>query len=468
MNKKILIVDDEPSIREFFQILFSRMSDENQAFEVTVAESGEKAFRLLKQKSFDMVISDMKMSGMSGLQLLEKTKALYSNTVFILITAFDTTQTAVQAMKMGAYDYISKPFNVEKIKHVVFSALELKEQSKKNEHNTEEMDGFLVGRSLSLQKIFKDIQHLAFSSSNILITGESGTGKEMVARLAHNQSALKDQPFVAVNCGAIPDTLIESEMFGHKKGSFTGAVTDKKGFFDLAEGGTLFLDEIGELPLMVQPKLLRALQEKTIRPVGAVKDRKVKVRLITATNRELEKMVALNQFREDLFYRLNVIRINIPPLRERREDISFFVQHFLQKHKKKLKLSIKTISEKAISLLEKYHWPGNVRELENLMERVMILSEGDRIEDSDILSALKEKTLKPSIAPTELNVSLPDEGLDLTALMDGLEKSLLQKALKKTDGAKTSAAHLLKLSLRSFRYRLQKHHLLDEEWANNI
>ncbi len=464
MSKKILIVDDEPSIREFFQILFSRLS-EDQAFEVTVAENGDKAFQLLKQKSFDMVISDMKMPGMSGLQLLEKAKPLHADMVFILITAFDTTQTAVQAMKMGAYDYISKPFNVEEIKRVVFSALKLQKTNKedKKHHDT---GGFLVGRSQAMQKIVKDIQHLSHSSSNILITGESGTGKEMVARLAHSQSALKDQPFVAVNCGAIPETLIESEMFGHKKGSFTGAVADKKGFFELAEGGTLFLDEIGELPLMVQPKLLRALQEKTIRMVGAMADKKVEVRLITATNRKLEKMVALKQFREDLFYRLNVIRINIPPLRERKEDISFFVQHFLQKHKKKLKLDTKTISEKAISLLEEYHWPGNVRELENLMERVMILSERKKIEDEDILSALKEKTLKPSIAPSELNVALPEKGLDLPLLMDGLEKSLLQKALQRTGGAKTPAANLLRLSLRAFRYRLRKHHL-DEELSDD-
>ena len=472
MNKKILVVDDEPSIREFFQIFFKRIAEEGTdtganpsatqpyRFEVALAENGEKAWYLLQKKSFDMVISDLKLPGLSGLELLQKTKSLKPDIIFMLVTAFDTTQTAVQAMKMGAYDYISKPFNVQAIKQSVFSAFDLKKQGASKDSD---LSGFLASPSLPMKKIFKDIQQIAGSSSNILITGESGTGKEVVARLAHAQSVLKHKPFVAVNCGAIPDTLIESEMFGHKKGSFTGAVADKKGFFEMAEGGALFLDEIGELPLMVQPKLLRALQEKTIRPVGGMTDKKVKVRLITATNRDLEKMVAEQQFREDLFYRLNVIRIRVPPLRERTEDIPFFTHHFLKKQSQKLNRPVKPISEEALAVLQKHPWPGNVRQLENLMERVMILSEKETISKADILSVLGRVSQPLTSNNLELKVSLPVGGLDMTALIDGLEKSLLQQALQKTEGAKKPAADLLKLSLRAFRYRLQKHNLAEPE-----
>ena len=489
MNKKVLIVDDEPSIREFFQILFNRMSEEGAlssprsgleprsaeqgvgqpyppqlgVFEVVLAEDGEKALKLLQKKSFDIVISDLKMPGLSGLELLQKAKKLHPDMVFILITAFDTTQTAVRAMKMGAYDYISKPFNVKEIRRVVFSAFNMKKQEGGEPEDTG-LSGFLLGESVAMQKVFKEIQQVAPSSSNILITGDSGTGKEMVARLVHSQSTVKNRPFVAVNCGAIPDTLIESEMFGHKKGSFTGAVVDKKGFFEIAEGGILFLDEIGELPLTVQPKLLRALQEKTIRPVGGIADKKVEVRLITATNRDLEHMVSERNFREDLFYRLNVIRIRVPPLRERKEDIPFFVQYFLKKQSQKLNRPVKQVSQEALVILKEYAWPGNVRQLENLMERVMILSEGEEIRGKDILSILGQNRLSPTKIDLNLfKISLPAGGLDMIALMDRLEKSLLEQALQKTEGAKKPAADLLKLSLRTFRYRLQKYNL--DHWS---
>ena len=453
------MVDDEPSIREFFQILFNRMfeaGDLPAETKVIVAEDGEKALHLLQKKSFDMVISDLKMPGLSGIELLQKAKALQPDMVFILITAFDTTQTAVKAMKLGAYDYISKPFNVAKIKQTVLSAFNLMKNQKVKAEDSQHL---FVGKSVAMQKIFKDIQQIADSASNVLITGESGTGKEVVAHLVHRQSALKHKAFVAVNCGAIPDTLIESEMFGHKKGSFTGAVADKKGFFEMAEGGTLFLDEIGELALMVQPKLLRALQEKTIRPVGGMADKKIEVRLITATNRDLEQMVSEQDFREDLFYRLNVIRIRIPPLRERKEDIPFLVQNFLKRQSQKLDCPMKKISAEAIAILQKHSWPGNVRQLENLIERLMILSEGDKIGVEDILSVLGQGLPVARPHDLSLKVSLPDGGLDIIALIDGLEKSLLQQALYKTEGAKKPAADLLKLSLRTFRYRLQKYNL---------
>ncbi len=466
MNKKILVVDDEQSIREFFQILLKRMSSESDySFEVVSAEDGRKALALIEKQSFDMVISDLKMPYMSGLELLKKIKPVQPNLVFILITAFDTSETAVSAMKMGAYDYIPKPFNVDEIKLTILSALKLKNLELENQQLKKELDQersslSFIKQSPAMKKIFEDIHKISHSTSNILITGESGSGKEVIARSVHQNSALSSRPFIAVNCGAIPDTLIESEMFGHKKGSFTGAVMDKKGFFELADGGTLFLDEIGELPLTVQPKLLRALQEKVIRMVGGTTSKKVDVRLISATNRDLEKMVRTNDFREDLFYRLNVVRIHIPPLRERKEDIPLFVEHFLNRYSRKLNCPVKTVSNEVMQMLKGYSYPGNVRELENLMERVVILGGEQEIESKDILPFLNEES-NQALEKESFGVSLPEQGLDMEFVIGNLEKSLLTQALKRTDGLKKPAADLLKLSARAFRYRLQKYQMDD-------
>ncbi len=466
MYKKILVVDDEQSIREFFQILFRKMSSEGEiSFKMVSAEDGQKALELVEKQSFDMIISDLKMPRLSGLELLEKVKPIQPDIIFILITAFDTAATAVKAMKMGAYDYISKPFNVDEIKLTISSALDVKKMQLENQQLKRELKqvrspSFVIGSSDVMKKIFKDIQQISGSTSNILITGESGTGKEVIARAVHDSSAIKDKSFIAVNCGAIPDTLVESEMFGHKKGSFTGAVSDKKGFFELADGGTLFLDEIGELPIVVQPKLLRALQEKVIRMVGGTIDKKVDVRLITATNRDLEQMIKVHRFREDLFYRLNVVRIHIPPLRERREDILSFVEYFLKKYSMKLNCPIKTLSDKAIELFQQYDYPGNVRELENLIERVVILSEGDEIQGQDIAPFMKQEILTNQDKQNIFSdVSLPERGIDMEAVIGNIEKELLVQALQKTNGMKKPAADLLGLSLRSFRYRLQKYQL---------
>ncbi len=467
MYKKILVVDDEQSIREFFQILLKRMSSESDySFEMVPAEDGQKALELLEKQSFDMVISDLKMPHLSGMDLLKKIKPAHPEIVFILITAFDTSDTAVKAMKMGAYDYIPKPFNVDEIRMTILSALNLKKLEEENQQlkrelvQEKDMSSF-IGESESMKQIFQNIRQIAHSTSNILITGESGTGKEVIARAIHATSTLKNKPFIAVNCGAVPDTLIESEMFGHKKGSFTGAIVDKKGFFELANGGTLFLDEIGELPLAVQPKLLRAIQEKVIRMVGGVADRKVQVRFIAATNRDVEKMVQSNQFREDLFYRLNVVRIHIPPLRERKEDIPFFVRLFLKRYSQKLNIPVKKISEEVMQLFQKYHYPGNVRELENLIERVIILGGDEEIKEEDILPFIEQNTQKQNKGNAAVNVSLPDEGMDMEDFIGSMEKSLLTQALERTEGSKKRAAELLRLSLRTFRYRLQKYHLDD-------
>ena len=468
MHKKILVVDDEQSIREFFLILFRKMSKElDHLFEVTLAEDGQRGLELIQQKSFDLVISDLKMPRMSGLELLERGKAINSQLTFIMITAFGSTDTAVKAMKMGAYDYITKPFNVDEIKMIILSAFDLKKLEEKNQLLSRELHQArgaiqMIGNSPAIKKIEHDIQQISESLATILITGESGTGKEVVARLVHQHSSLKDQSFVAVNCAAIPYSLIESELFGHKKGSFTGALMDKKGFFELADKGTLFLDEIGELPLEVQPKLLRALQEKVIRMVGDVEDKKVDIRLVAATNRDLEKMVRNGQFREDLFYRLNVVRFHLPPLRERKEDISPLAQHFFKKHSQKQGRKVPKLSQPLLNILNQHDYPGNVRELENLVERIMILGDKELENPKQILSFLKGVSTTDNNVIHEnrvLEIPLPEEGIDMEQTIGNLEKNLLERALNKAQYSRRRAAELLGLSARALRYRLQKYHL---------
>ena len=475
MHKRVLVVDDEQSIREFFEVLFKKMSAESDySFEMIPAEDGQKALDLIENQSFDMIISDLQMPRVSGLELLEKVMSLYPKMVFLLITAFDTSETAVRAMKLGAYDYIPKPFNVDEIKITILSALKLEKLELENKQLKKELDqekgvSFLVGQSETMKKIFNDIDRISHSNSNVLITGESGTGKEVIARAIHKSSVLKNKPFIAVNCGAIPETLIESEMFGHKRGSFTGAIADKKGFFELADGGTLFLDEIGELSMSVQPKLLRALQEKIIRMVGGMSDKRVTVRFITATNRKLEEMVQINLFREDLFYRLNVVRIHIPPLRERKEDIPVLVDHFFKKYSAKLNIPLKSVSDDMMQLFKGYDYPGNIRELENLVERVIILSGDEEVNITDLSPFLEMNHLKSQKRKeTSIHISLPEEGIDLEEMIGNLEKSLLVQALQKTDGGKKRAADLLHLSLRAFRYRLQKYQLAESEDTEDV
>ena len=474
MHKRVLVVDDEQSIREFFEVLFKKMSAESDySFEMVPAEDGQKALDLIQNQSFDMIISDLQMPRVSGLELLEKVMSLYPKMAFLLITAFDTSETAVRAMKLGAYDYIPKPFNVEEIKMTVFSALKLERLELENKHLKKELDqekgvSFLVGQSEAMKKIFNDVDRISHSTSNVLITGESGTGKEVIARAIHKSSVLKNKPFIAVNCGAVPETLIESEMFGHKKGSFTGAIADKKGFFELADGGTLFLDEIGELSMSVQPKLLRALQEKIIRMVGGMSDKKVTVRFITATNRKLEEMVQKNLFREDLFYRLNVVRIHIPPLRERKEDISVLIDYFFKKYSAKLNTPLKSVSDEMMQVFQKYDYPGNIRELENLVERVIILSGDEEVGITDLPPFFEMNHLKSQKREESINISLPEEGVDLEKIIGNLERSLLVQALQKTDGGKKRAANLLHLSLRAFRYRLQKYQLEESEDTEDV
>ncbi len=451
MNK-ILVIDDEQSMRDFLSIMLKK-----ENYDVVAAENGDDALKAVQSEIFDLVISDVKMPTMDGIELLKAVKEVSPETVVIMITAYATADTAVEAMKLGAYDYITKPFKVEEIKLVIQKALEKGHLRKENillKRQIESRAGFdkFVGKSTSMQKVFSLIRQVADTRSTVLITGESGTGKELVARAVHFSSARKDKPFVTINCGALPETLLESELFGYMKGAFTGAVANKQGLFEAANGGTIFLDEISATTAALQVKLLRVLQERTFMRVGGTTDIKVDTRVIAASNRDLQEEVAKGVFREDLYYRLNVIPIHLPGLRDRKEDIPMLVDFFLRKFSGRGK-ETKTITPEALKLLMSYRWPGNVRELENTIERLMILSTEDTIRGEHVPDSLKNASARPELIPADI----PDEGLDLEALLSATEQTLLQKALKKSGGVKTEAAKLLGLSFRSFRHRLHKY-----------
>ena len=374
MQTKILVVDDELSMREFLSILLER-----EGYSTLLAENAESALQLLESEDFALVISDVNMPGLDGIRLLERIKKLTPETAVLLITAFSTAEQAVEAMKLGAYDYIAKPFKVEEIKVLVRNALEKRTLQKENirlKQEIQERYGFsgLIGKSKKMREVYTLIEKVSTSNTNVLVLGESGTGKELAAKAIHYNSPRKDKPFVPVNCGAIPENLMESELFGHKKGSFTGAIADRPGLFEQAEGGTLFLDEIGEIPLQLQTKLLRVLQEREFRKVGGTEDKRADVRIVAASNRELEEQVNEGSFREDLFYRINVVQIRMPSLRERPEDIPLLVEHF---HKKFVQSPHEgeTITSGALKVLLSYSFPGNVRELENTIERCMVLGD---------------------------------------------------------------------------------------------
>ncbi|MNK52443.1 Transcriptional regulatory protein ZraR [compost metagenome] len=457
MKSRILVVDDEESIREFLEIMLKK-----EGYEVTLAEDGQKAKDLLVKKSFDMIISDLQMPHVTGIELLKHVKESYPETVFMLITAFGTTETAVEAMKMGAYDYLTKPFKIDEVRLNIHNALrsrnlEVENRTLKKELVKEYSFQSMIGNSSAMHVIFDMVKRVSQTPTNVLITGESGTGKEVVAKAIHYNGPLKDRPFVTVNCGAIPENLMESEMFGHKKGSFTGAVADKAGLFEVADGGTLFLDEVGELPLTIQVKLLRAIQERVIRRVGATDDNKVDVRIIAATNRNLEEMVQKGGFRQDLFYRLNVINIKTPPLRDRREDVPSLANHFLKKYNDRLGKNIGAISQEAMEILKKYDYPGNVRELENLIERTVALEGGATILPESLPPMVNTSSGRKMASSNEIEIG--DDGVDLDKVMGQIEKELLVKAIHSAGGVKKRAAKLLHISFRSMRYRIEKYNL---------
>jgi two-component system response regulator PilR (NtrC family) len=451
---RLLVVDDERSMRELLAITLRQ-----GGHEVAQAEGGDAAIEALKTDTFDLVITDLRMRPLDGFDVLRAAREVSPATLVLVMTAYASTETAVEAMKLGAYDYITKPFKLDEIRLTVDKALERKRLAEENlalKRQLRRQRGFdnFVGRSPQMFAVFDMIRKSAEGMSTVMITGESGTGKELVARAIHQESARRGGPFVSLNCGAIPEGLMESELFGHVKGAFTGAVATTPGLFAAAEGGTLFLDEVTEIPTSVQVKLLRAIQEREVRRVGDTRDTRVDVRLIAASNRDLARAVADGDLREDLFYRLNVIPIHLPPLRERREDIPPLVAYFLDKLARELRKPVTGIGPEALALLERYHWPGNVRELENVIERAIVLG------NSEVVGV---EALPPGLSSPqqtlELPVDLPPSGLDLDALLDRIERRYLEVALERTGGVQTRAAELLGISFRQFRYKLQKHTL---------
>ncbi|HYR44002.1 MAG TPA: sigma-54 dependent transcriptional regulator [Terriglobia bacterium] len=451
---KLLIVDDERSIRELLEIFLKK-----EGFNVTTAASAQEGLAKVKGSDFDVIISDIKMGEMSGIDLLRELRNTGFNGQFILLTAFASAETAIQALKMGAFDYILKTENfLEELKLIVLNALESRRLREENTYLKREFKkvhgmGNLIGKSKKMQELFKMIEVVSATNSTVLITGESGTGKELVAKAIHLNSPRAEEAFVSVNCGAFTETLLESELFGYMRGAFTGAAANKKGLFEVADKGTIFLDEVGDTSLAMQVKLLRVLQERAIRRVGGTEEIPVDVRIIAATNRDLSEMVAENQFREDLFYRISVIPLELPALRHRRDDIPILADHFLARLNASMGKRIDRISDEALKKLESHEWPGNVRELENALERAFIL------ETSTELSAQHLPESVSTGSRMRLITNFPDEGFDLEIYVEGLQKGFLEEALRRTNGVQVKAAELLHMSYRSFRHYMQKYNI---------
>lgn len=449
---QILIVDNEESMREFLSIVLKK-----EGYACLVAEDGDHALKVIEKEPVDLVLSDIKMPRMSGLELLKVLKEVSPETVVVMMTAFASTETAVEAMKEGALDYLTKPFQIDEVKLIIKNALERKNLKSENQRLRSALKSKgdftrIIGKSEKMRKVLTLVEKVADNKSNVLITGESGTGKELIARAIHYNSGRRDHHFVTVNCSALPETLLESELFGHMKGSFTGAIANKAGLFEMADKGSIFLDEIGETSLAIQVKLLRVLQEREIRRIGGTKDTKVDIRIITATNKNLETLIEKGTFREDLYYRLDVIPIHLPPLRERSEDIPLLADYFLKKYNQNLEKDIKGFTSEVLQRLSRNEWKGNVRELENVIERAVALTSNTILSSDDFSGSL------PKAAVTaDVEYDIPDAGLDLEALIEKIEKQILLKALDACHWVKKDAAERLRLNFRSFRYRLQKY-----------
>ncbi|HQU82597.1 MAG TPA: sigma-54 dependent transcriptional regulator [Pyrinomonadaceae bacterium] len=436
-RKSILVVDDEKSQREILEMILS-----GEGYDVTTASSGEAAMKFVADRHFDLVLTDLKMTGMSGLDLLKQLTDFDKSIIVILLTAHGSVDSAVDALRLGAFDYLQKPYDSEKLLDTVSRAL--------NKLST--LDTEIVSESPEMDKVKKMILKVAKSNSTVLIRGESGTGKELIARSIHNNSLRASEVFQAVNCAAINENLLESELFGHEKGSFTGAVGEKKGLFEIADGGTLFLDEIGELDISLQAKLLRALQEKQIRRVGGTREINVDVRVVAATNRDLLAMTTEKRFREDLYYRLNVLSIELPALRERRGDIPVLLDYFLKKHTRGTNRKV-TLDSGAKKLLENYFYPGNVRQLESAIERAVLLCENDTITTDDLPPEMLNQTVAAATtAGGDSLFKLPPEGVNF----EDVERSLIMQAMERTDNNITKSAKLLGLTFRTLQYRLEK------------
>jgi two-component system response regulator PilR (NtrC family) len=464
VSNRILVVEDEQSLRDLMGLMLR-----NEGYRVDTAESGVRAKeRLDRNEAFDLVISDISMPGMSGLELLRHFRRTSPDTAVILMTAYGTKETAIEALNDGATYYVEKPFDLDEIKVVVRKTLEqmriasenadLRVQNKDLREQLRGKYSFdgLVGRSSKMRAIFQLVERIAGTGSTIMISGESGTGKELIARAIHYNSGRGEQAFVSINCGALPDELLESELFGHMRGSFTGATANKKGLFEVANGGTIFLDEIGETSAAMQIKLLRVLQERKIRRVGGTEEISVDVRVITATNQDLDQMVREKRFREDLFYRINVIPIRMPALREKPEDIRPLAEHFLAKYSALMGKSTRGISEAALESLEAYRWPGNVRELENVVERAVALESTDVIQAD---SLPREVRLGRGNRRGDVAVALPEAGIELDRHIEDIRARFMMEALDRCGGVQTRAAEMLGMTFRSFRYFAKKYGL---------
>ena len=447
----ILVVDDENSMREFLEIMLTQ-----DGYQVTLAENGEKACRILDESRFDLVITDIRMKDIDGIGVLKKAKSVDPAPTVVLISAFATAETAVEAMREGAYDYIPKPFKVREFKEIVKEALRSRKQAGSGEEDRLKSRyhfDCLIGESPQIKKVYDLIKRVAQTKTNILISGESGTGKELVAKAIHQASQRKEKPIVTINCAGIPENLIESELFGYRKGAFTGAAADKEGLFDVADGGTVFLDEVGELTPAIQVKLLRVIQERTFTAVGGTEEKSVDVRFVSATNKDLEEEVINNNFREDLYFRLNVIHIPVPPLRKRDGDLPLLAQYFLEKYSNELGKEIKKMSAYAMDILAQYAFPGNVRELENIIERSVALETSNIVLPESLTLSDYKGTLSRK---GRRRLDLGSDGINLDEAMAEIEGDYILKAMETAHGSKQRAARLLGITMRSLRYRLDK------------
>ena len=452
----ILVVDDELSMRELLEFML-----EKKGYAVLSAASGKEALSIINKETYDLLLCDIRLGDMTGLDVLKASKKKYPHVTAIMISAFATTETAVEAMNQGAFDYVPKPFKNEELLQTIANALERKTLEKEKQIIEDAIKqslhfGKIVGNSPRMLHIFDMIRQVAKTRTSVLITGESGTGKELIAKAIHEQSDRNDKPFVTINCGGIPETLLESEFFGHRKGAFTGATTDKQGLMEIAHSGTLFLDEVGELNVNMQVKLLRAVQERVFRPVGGTKDVSVDIRIISATNKKLEDEVIAGNFREDLFYRLNVIEIKLPPLRERKNDLLPLAQHFLEKYSRELGKQVTKFSSYAIDLLKKYDFPGNIRELENLIERSVALSNTNILLPDSLAMSVHKKRWIEGVRNRRFDLDEVVNGVALDEILAEIERAYIEKAMACANNNKNKAAELLGISLRSFRYRFDK------------
>jgi len=456
---RILVVDDEASMRDMLRIVLRR-----DGYDVTVAENGRAAIAALNEQRVDLLLSDIRMPDVTGVDVLRAAKESNRGVVAFMMTAFASTDTAVEAMRLGASDYFTKPFSMDELRlkirqHLHAHQLEEENLLLKRALHSQHSFSSIIGRSAVMVDLFRMIETVSATTSTVLITGESGTGKELVARAVHSHSSRRDRPFVALNCGAVPETLLESELFGHMRGAFTGADTNKKGLIEAAEGGTIFLDEIGEMNATMQVKLLRVLQERRFRRLGGTEETIADIRIIAATNQDLPRLVAEGRFREDLFYRINVIQMHLPPLRDRPEDVPLLAEHFLAKFAEQMHKPVRSISHDALELLERHSWPGNVRELENVIERAVALERSAAVLPETLPPQVRSgdsvKTAQPQLTPSSALPELGD-GFDLEARGEDFYRHYIALALERAGGVQVRAAEMLGMSFRSFRYYAKK------------